>query len=88
MIKVLHHTQIDSVKWNDCLLKVEDASFYALYEYLTSICEWEAIVLDNGVDYELIVPLPFKKKFCLKYLYQPFFCQQLGVYSKIVLEQN
>jgi hypothetical protein len=81
VIKHLHHSQIDSVKWNDCLAKVEDAHFYALYEYLTSICDWNALIIDDGMEYQLIVPLPFKSKFGLKYLYQPFFCQQLGVYA-------
>jgi hypothetical protein len=35
-------------------------------------------------DYEAIFPLPFKKKFGIKYLVQPVFCQQLGAFGSNV----
>ena len=41
--------------------------------------QWDAIVLN---DYEAVMPLTWKKKFGIKYLYQPAFFQQGGVFSK------
>ncbi len=39
---------------------------------------WVALVLD---DYDAVMPLPWKKKWNIKYLYQPAFTQQLGIFS-------
>ncbi len=33
-------------------------------------------------DYEAVMPLPYKKRYGLRILYQPFFAQQLGVFYK------
>jgi len=50
-------------------------------DYLSNICSWDAIISEKDNKYQTIIPLPFKKKIGLKYLYQPFFCQQLGIFS-------
>jgi hypothetical protein len=56
---------------------------YGLFEYLNAVCEsqWDALIYN---DYEAIFPLPFKKKFGIKYLVQPVFCQQLGAFGSNV----
>jgi effector-binding domain-containing protein len=53
---------------------------YGLFEYLNAVCEsqWDALIYN---DYEAVFPLPFKKKFGIKYLVQPVFCQQLGAFG-------
>jgi lipid II:glycine glycyltransferase (peptidoglycan interpeptide bridge formation enzyme) len=43
---------------------------------------WEALI-EN--DYERVMPLTPSKKFGISYMFQPFFVQQLGVYSQSVL---
>jgi hypothetical protein len=40
--------------------------------------QWDAIVLGN---YDAIMPLPWRKKLGIKYLYQPAFLQQGGIFS-------
>ena len=37
---------------------------------------WDAIVVNN---YEAVLPLPFRKKWGIKYVYHPAFVQQLGL---------
>jgi hypothetical protein len=41
---------------------------------------WSALVLN---DYEAVMPLPLKSKMGLTYVQQPFWTQQLGVFSKL-----
>ena len=41
--------------------------------------QWDALVLD---DYEAVMPLTWKKKWSIRYLYQPPFTQQLGIFSR------
>jgi hypothetical protein len=46
---------------------------------------WDALVLN---DYEAVMPLPWKKKWGIKYLYQPAFIQQEGIFFKSELSTN
>jgi hypothetical protein len=54
---------------------------YAESWYLDIVCSknWSALVLN---DYEAVMPLPLKSKMGLTYVQQPFWTQQLGVFSK------
>ncbi len=52
---------------------------YARSFYLDAMASnWDALILN---DYEAVMPLPWKKKWNIKYLYQPAFIQQLGIFS-------
>jgi len=80
LIKHLKYNEIDTDKWDYCILKSVNSLPYAYAWYLDIIHEeWEALVED---DYERVMPLPVSKKYGITYCYQPFFAQQLGVFSK------
>ncbi|MFN6037151.1 MAG: hypothetical protein ACK452_01690, partial [Bacteroidota bacterium] len=79
MIRHLECHEIDFELWDACVASCSSGLPYAFTWYLNSVCEnWSGLVLD---DYKAVMPLPFKTKFGLKYVYQPFFTQQLGVYG-------
>ena len=79
MIKYLKNNEIDIVKWDRCINQSFNGNVYALSWYLDIAHEgWEALV-EN--DYERIMPLPVSKKYSISYMLQPFFIQQLGVFS-------
>lgn len=40
--------------------------------------QWDALIDE---DHEMMMPLPFRKKFGIRYLFQPAFIQQLGIFS-------
>lgn len=68
-------------KWDDAINNSVNAYVYA-YSYFLDIVtdgQWDALILD---DYELIMPLPYKVKYGFKYIYQPPFNQQLGIFYK------
>ena len=78
MINYLEHNAIDKAKW-DALI-AECGNIYAYSWYLDIVHPgWEALVED---DYQSVMPLTGGKKFGVNYLFQPFFVQQLGVFSK------
>ena len=79
-IKYIKHTDIDSEKWAQCIENAENSRIYANIWHLdrTAIV-WDALVYG---DYEFVLPLPVRQKFGFSYIYQPLFCQQLGIFPE------
>lgn len=78
MIHFLQHNDIDKQKWDDTIDQC--GNVYAYSWYLDIVHPgWNALVED---DYQAVMPLTGGKKFGIDYLYQPYFVQQLGVFSK------
>ena len=79
MIKLLKHSDINKSRWDECIKKSFNGNVYALSWYLDIVHpHWNALV-EN--DYERVMPLTTSKKFGISYMFQPFFVQQLGVFS-------
>ena len=85
-IRYLQNHEIDQDKWDDCIAHSFNGLVYAYSWYLDAICdEWHALV-EN--DYERVFPMVVKRKYGVDLLYQPFFTQQLGVFSRKILNQD
>ena len=77
-ITYINHDDVDTDLWDRCLENAPNALVYAQSWYLDKICDrWDALVLG---DYQYVMPLTFRRKFGITYLYQPLFCQQLGIF--------
>lgn len=77
---------IDKRRWDDCIAKSFNGSVYAWSWYLDIVHpDWEALI-EN--DYERVMPLTPSRKLLLSYMFQPFFVQQLGVYSQSTLSAD
>ena len=86
MIRLLKHNEINKKRWDDCINKSFNGNVYALSWYLDIVHpNWNALI-EN--DYERVMPLTNSKKFGLSYMFQPFFVQQLGVFSTSQLSQE
>lgn len=84
MINYLENKAIDKPKW-DALI-AECGNIYAYSWYLDIVHPgWGALVEDN---YQAVMPLTGGKKFGVNYLFQPFFVQQLGVFSKTPMTEG
>lgn len=80
MVTHLKHSEINKLKWDGCISASICPLPYALAWYLDVVAPcWEALVLN---DYEAVMPLPFRVKFGVNYIYTPRFVQQLGVFGK------
>ena len=79
-IAYLPYKSIDKKKWDNCIVSADNCLIYATSFYLDAMSEnWDALVLD---DYKAVMPLTWKKKYSIHYLYQPFFVACLGVFGK------
>ncbi|WP_347174143.1 hypothetical protein [Polaribacter uvawellassae] len=80
MIRFVKRNQINEEKYNNCISNSLQTRTYAYSWYLDVVADnWSVLVLD---DYNAVMPLPFQKKYLISYISQPFFTQQLGVFSK------
>ncbi len=80
MIKYLKYEHIDKEKWDACIRESFNGNLYAYSWFLDVVCEeWEALV--EG-DYERVFPINFRRKAGIHIIYQPFFTQQLGLFSR------
>ena len=71
--------EIDVDKWDDCIAKAPNGLIYAYSFYLDHTADnWDALILN---DYEAVMPLPWRKKYGIYYLYQPSFSAQLGLFG-------
>ena len=73
---------IDIPQWEACLAQSRQAVIYAHAWYLNSVCPcWSAVVEVQAGRYVSLFPLPEKRFAGLRQIYQPFFTQQLGLFT-------
>ncbi|HBX51029.1 MAG: hypothetical protein A2275_09905 [Bacteroidetes bacterium RIFOXYA12_FULL_35_11] len=78
-IKYIKHQDLDYKQWDNCIANAFNGIVYGYSWYLDIVCDsWDALV--EG-DYEIVMPLTHRVKYGIHYLYQPFFTQQLGLFS-------
>lgn len=77
-ITYLTYPEIDKQKWDECIDHSQNRLIYAKSFYLDAMAKhWDGLVLNN---YEAVMPLTWKKKWGIRYLYQPAFIQQGGIF--------
>lgn len=78
----IHHVQreaIDAVAWDRCIKNAENGLIYGYTFYLDAMADnWDALVWE---EYAFVMPLPWRQKWGIRYLYQPFLTAQLGVFG-------
>ncbi len=86
MIFYLTHKQIDKTKWDRCIHDSVNSLVYGFSWYLDLVSPgWDALIED---DYRSVFPLTHKRQAGISYLAQPFFTQQLGVFTTNLLSQE
>ncbi len=79
ILKFLSRTEIDTQLWDRKINDSKNGIIYAYSWHLDILTEnWEGLV---SPDYKFIMPIPFKKKFGIKYIYNPFLTKQSGIFS-------
>lgn len=77
------HTNIDIDRWDKAISQCENENPYAYSTWLNLVCPGWGAYINN--DYSILIPIPLKYKFGIRYVSQPLFTQQLGVFNSIPL---
>jgi len=84
MVIYLKHDEIDRERWDESVTRSLNRRVYAFSWYLDIVSPgWEALVTK---DYTAVFPLTSGLKAGVGYLYQPFFAQQLGLFSLSLID--
>jgi hypothetical protein len=84
LIRYVKRKDIDVVKWDQCIDHATNGLIYAYSFYLDAVCDhWDALIFE---DYTAVMPLPWRRKWGINYVYQPPFVQQLGVFGNHLTE--
>lgn len=82
----LRNDEIDRFRWDESIASSANSIAYAYSWYLDRICShWDALITG---DYSIVMPLVNRRKYGISYIYQPFFTQQLGIFSKAPITQE
>lgn len=77
-VRYVKHESIDKARWNLVVEQSSNFRVYALTWFLDRASEgWDALIWG---DYEFVMPLTIRRKWGVKYLFPPMYCQQLGVF--------
>ncbi|MCF2487303.1 GNAT family N-acetyltransferase [Dyadobacter sp. CY347] len=79
---LLERTQICDATWNEHIRKSLQCVVYAQTFYLDIVCEsWKALIWPTFERPEIVMPIPIRRKWGFTIVYQPIFCQYLGLFS-------
>lgn len=85
-ILFVEHNQINFARYDECIRESKAGTVYAMSWYLEIVSpNWSLLMAD---DYNYVMPLPNKLKYGIKYLIQPYFCQQLGLFANMDLTEE
>lgn len=80
-LQKIKRKNLDVKKYSKAINEALNYRIYAEYWYLDVLTKerWECWVYG---DYDIVMPIPLQYKFGIKFVLQPIFCQQLGVFYK------
>lgn len=79
MIAYVKRKDLEVEKYDACIENSLQSRVYAFSWYLDIVTDnWDVLVLD---DYKAVMPITWKKKYFIKYVYPPLWLLELGVFS-------
>lgn len=81
MIRKLKFHQVDWKKYSECIENSVQKNIFASYEFMKAVNgeNWDILIWG---DYDVVMPVPFVRKFGVKFVIRPWSTQQLGIFSK------
>src|SRR4051794_12153403 len=71
--------EIDAAKWDNCIINSKANRIYARYMYLQYMADnWSGLIMN---DYAAVMPVIWRRKWGIRYVYDAPFIQQLGLFG-------
>jgi len=86
MITQIKRKDLDTEKYDFCVKNSIQSKVFGFSWYLDIVADnWDVLVLN---DYEAVMPIPWRKKFFIRYVYTPFLVLELGIFSSEYINEN
>ncbi len=86
MIRYVEREKLDVKKYDTCIEQSLNHKIYGYSWYLDNVADnWGVLIYD---DYQYVMPLPWRKKYGIHYVYPPEWTQQLGVFSSNKIDET
>ncbi|WP_460189165.1 hypothetical protein [Urechidicola sp. KH5] len=86
MIRYVKRVDLNVEKYDVCVERSLNSRIYAYSWYLDIVADnWDALILN---DYEAVMPLPWRSKYFIKYIYPPCWTQQLGIFASFKITSD
>lgn len=83
-IQYVHRRGVEEERWNRTIAASRAETVYPYTWYLDrAAVQWSALITE---DYRYLMPLVWKRKWGIPFIYQPFYTQQLGIFSEEVVD--
>lgn len=86
MIRFLQHEMIDKSRWDDCISHAVNGNLCAYSWFLDIVSPGWCALADD--DYEMVFPVTAFSRAGIKYIMQPYFTQQLGLFYRSLSDEN
>ncbi|WP_158607161.1 GNAT family N-acetyltransferase [Pontibacter oryzae] len=81
-LRFVTHQQVNEENWNACIAASRERLVYGYNWYLSSVCRtWCAVVEEQDGEYVSVFPLPLGHRLGQEQIRQPYFTQQLGLFT-------
>src|SRR3954449_9121354 len=71
--------EIDAAKWDKCIINSKANRIYARHMYLQHMADnWSGLIMN---DYAAVMPIIWRRKWGIRYVYNAPFIQQLGLFG-------
>ena len=82
-IKYLKNSEINFVRWDNCINTAFNGSIFAYSWYLNILCNnWDALILG---DYKYVMPILQKEKFKKNIIFSSTLGNRLGIFTNQLL---
>lgn len=87
--EVLERGQIENVVWNDFIAHSPQAAPYGCTWYLDVVWPgWKAVVVSKKGQMLAVMPVKISKKHGVSYIFNPLFCQYVGIFFGAIEKKN
>lgn len=87
--EMIERGQIEDAVWNDFIARSPQAAPYGSTWYLDIVWSgWKAIIVSDKEQWLAVLPFKISKKYGITYLFNPQFCQYVGIFFGQVERKN
>ncbi|MFT4033230.1 MAG: hypothetical protein QM669_12475 [Siphonobacter sp.] len=89
VLQLVRRAQLNISDYDACVRASSEGTIYGLSWWLDIVSpDWDTVVWKDGNQYKAVLPIPIRKRYGIRFVHQPLFCQFLAIYSADPLSET